>query len=63
MHRTPKTPRRHFVGIHFECCNVYTRVYRREDQREYIGRCPNCLRTVRLRVGPDGSSARMFRAR
>lgn len=63
MPATKKPPSRHFIGIHFECCNVYTRVYRREDQREYVGRCPNCLRIVRLRVGPGGTNARMFHAR
>ncbi len=54
---------RPYVGILFECCGVYTRVYRRPDQRYYVGRCPNCLRLVRLRVSPYGTSARLFRAR
>jgi hypothetical protein len=55
--------RRPFLGILFECCGVYARVYRQPDQRHYAGRCPRCLRAVRVRVGPDGSSSRMFRAR
>ena len=69
-HETPGTDQqssasrgRPYVGILFECCGVYTRVYRRPDQRYYVGRCPNCLRLVRLRVGPYGTSARLFRAR
>ncbi len=57
------TAARPFIGIYFECCGVYTRIYRRPDQREYRGRCPRCLRPVELRVGPEGTSARMFVAR
>lgn len=63
MSTTKKRIPRPFVGVHFECCNVYTRIYRNPDDREYVGRCPNCLRPVRLRVGKDGTNARMFRAR
>ncbi|MCH8805539.1 MAG: hypothetical protein IH986_05575 [Planctomycetes bacterium] len=55
--------RRRYIGIHFECCGVYTRIYRRPDQTAYLGRCPRCLRTVRVRVGRGGTKARVFRAR
>ena len=54
---------RPYIGIHFECCGVYARVYRRHDQTTYAGRCPRCLRPVRVRVGPDGTNTRLFRAR
>ncbi|MEW6199119.1 MAG: hypothetical protein AB1601_10725 [Planctomycetota bacterium] len=52
-----------YVGILFECCGVYVRVYRRPEQKYYRGRCPKCLRAVRLRIGRDGTDARLFRAR
>lgn len=55
-------PSRRYIGILFECCGVYQRVYRREGQRVYEGRCPRCLRSVRVRVGPDGTEQRLFRA-
>lgn len=55
--------RRPYVCIFFECCNVYARVYRQPDDRHYRGRCPKCLATVTLRVGPDGVPARFFRAK
>ena len=55
--------KRPYVCIFFECCNVYARVYRRRDEKVYRGRCPRCLHTVQLRVGPDGTPSRMFRAR
>ncbi len=53
---------RPYIGVFFECCGVYTRVYRRPGRMSYAGRCPNCLRTVRVRVGPDGTHSRIFRA-
>ena len=54
--------RRPYISILFDCCNVYARVYRRPDQPYYRGRCPKCLRPIQLRVGPDGTPARIFRA-
>jgi hypothetical protein len=53
---------RPYISVLFECCGVYARVYRRPEQRYYHGRCPKCLRTVHVRVGPEGTSARFFRA-
>lgn len=55
--------RRCWIGIHFECCGVYTRVYRDPAAPEYEGRCPRCGCRVTLRVGPDGVNSRIFRAR
>lgn len=57
------TAPRPYIGILFECCSVYSRIYRQPDQPEYVGRCPRCLRTVRALVGSDGTPQRIFRAR
>jgi len=54
--------RRPWVGIHFDCCGVYARVYRDGAATIYEGRCPRCLRKVKLRVGPGGTDSRFFRA-
>ncbi len=54
---------RKFVGVQFECCDVYTRVYVNRDQTAYEGRCPKCGKKVRLGIGPGGTDARFFTAR
>jgi len=53
---------RRWVGIRFDCCDVYTRVYRNAEGTAYRGRCPHCLRTIRLRIGADGVDSRFFAA-
>jgi hypothetical protein len=56
------TAPRPWVGIQFECCGVYARVYRAPEAKFYESRCPRCGLPVKLRVGPDGVSTRFFRA-
>ena len=59
---TSATSGRRFVGIHFVCCDVYTRVYVNRDETAYDGNCPRCAKRVRLRIGPGGTNARFFTA-
>lgn len=58
-----QNPVRPYIGVLFECCGVYQRIYRHPDRMVYEGRCPRCLRPVRVRVGREGVSTRLFRAR
>ena len=56
-----KPKKRQFIGIWFDCCGVYGRLYKNKDGTAYVGRCPKCLRLARVRVGGDGTDRRFFR--
>jgi len=51
-----------YVSIEFVCCNVFARVYINDRQDAYEGRCPKCLKPLKLKVGPGGTDSRTFKA-
>jgi hypothetical protein len=51
-----------FLGIMFECCNVYGRLYKNKEGTYYEGRCPRCMRLIKIRVGEGGVNQRFFKA-
>ncbi|MBE7707925.1 MAG: hypothetical protein E7Z88_04360 [Cyanobacteria bacterium SIG27] len=51
-----------FLGILFECCNVYGRIYKNKEGTFYQGRCPKCMRTIKIKVGDGGTTSRFFKA-
>lgn len=53
---------RRYVGMHFACCDVYSRVYINRASTAYEGNCPKCSKRVRLRIGPGGTDSRFFTA-
>jgi len=63
MSRSRRKPPHPYLGVMFDCCHVYQRVYRRPGETVYRGRCPRCLRTLTFVVRPDGTASRFFRAR
>jgi len=57
------TEKRKFLGVHFQCCNVYSRAYLNKEQTAYKGACPRCGKRVEMKVGPGGTDNRFFSAR
>ena len=51
-----------FLGVLFECCNVYLRIYINKERNAYEGRCPKCMRLLKVKIGPGGSDSRFFKA-
>jgi hypothetical protein len=57
----PKAARK-YVGVRFNCCGIYTRIYVNKEGTAYEGKCPKCFKPVRLKIGTGGTSARIFEA-
>lgn len=51
-----------FLGIMFNCCKIYGRIYKTRDGKAYAGHCPKCLRPIRIKVGEGGTETRFFSA-
>ena len=49
-----------FLGLKFTCCGVYSRVYVNREGTAYEGRCPKCLKSVKLKIGEGGTDSRFF---
>jgi hypothetical protein len=49
-----------WLGILFNCCHVYGRIYKDDANRRYRGRCPSCGTPIDVPVGPKGTSQRFF---
>lgn len=51
-----------YLGIMFDCCGIYSRIYKNKEGTAYVGRCPKCMRSVKVPIGEGGTNTRFFRA-
>jgi hypothetical protein len=49
-----------FLGVHFACCEAYSRIYLDREGKSYVGHCPRCARRVQFQIGPGGTDSRFF---
>ena len=62
---TDNKPKRKFLGVYSSCCHVYGRLYQNKQGTAYVGRCPRCMRNIRVPIdsnSSNGTSRRFFSA-
>jgi len=52
---------RKYIGIFFECCSVYTRIYINREKTSYLGWCPKCARRIEIKIDKKGTDNRFFK--
>ncbi len=63
MRMVSMVEKRKFLGVHFQCCNVYARAYMNKEKTAYKGMCPSCGKRVDVKIGMGGTDSRFFSAR
>jgi len=54
--------KRPWIAVNWQCCSVYSRIYRNRAGTAYEGRCPKCGTQAKATIGEGGSSSRFFNA-
>ena len=65
MEENNQEQKRKFLGVFFSCCNVYGRLYQNKQGTAYVGRCPMCMRPIRVPIdsnSSNGTNRRFFSA-
>ena len=57
-----KSVGKRFIGVKFDCCQVYARIYVNNEGTAYEGKCPGCLRKISVNIRKDGVNCRFFSA-
>ncbi len=55
-----KREQKPYIGVLFKCCKTYSRIYLNAQGTAFVGWCPKCASQLRVKVSPDGSTARFF---
>lgn len=64
MEQTKNEQSKPYIGVLFECCGVYSRIYREHHEMRYEGRCPKCLKALSVQVDASkGVAAHQLKAR
>ncbi|WP_432799868.1 hypothetical protein [Poriferisphaera sp. WC338] len=53
---------RRWIAVKWKCCGAYSRVYKNKAGDAYEGRCPKCVKPLKVKIGSGGTSARFFEA-
>jgi hypothetical protein len=56
---TPKRGRP-FLGVTFECCRIYQRIYLNAAKTAFVGWCPRCALKIEIKVDPNGERSQFF---
>lgn len=57
-----KFKKRAYLGIMFNCCGAYGRIYKNKTNTAYVGNCPRCMKSIKIPVGEGGTNERFFNA-
>jgi len=56
----PQRQTRPYVGVTWDCCHVYSRIYLNRKETAYVGWCPKCGKRIQMDLSPTGSKSRFF---
>lgn len=54
--------KRPWIAVNWQCCSVYSRIYRNRQGTAYDGRCPKCGTQATAAIGEGGTNNRFFNA-